>query len=153
MIGRLVMGWLVNRFGLNTGLHQDLPALLLLPVGGDRLLLVHTLLLGLVHAHLLSLLSGHLLHVVSAAGLSDRLAGGGRDVLALLLIHILGYLVRLLLTSLLLLVDTNLASDFVLDILALLVRDRATDLHISVAADILSDHGGYLPGDSLTLDG
>merc|ERR1719341_1893903 len=133
------MGWLVNRFGLITGLHQDLPALLLLPVGGDRLLLVHTLLLGLVLAHLLGLLSGHLLHVVSAAGLGDRLAGGGGDVFALLLI------------SLLLLVDTDLANGFVLDILALLVRDRATDLHISVGADILSDNGGYLPGYLVTL--
>ena len=37
----------------------------------------------------------HPLHVVFTAGLHDRLARGGGDVLTVLLIDILGYLVRL----------------------------------------------------------
>jgi hypothetical protein len=141
----------MNWFPWSAGLHQDFTALLLLPVGGDGLALVHTLLHGLVLAHFVSLLPGDLLHIVITAGLSDRLAGGGGDVLAVLRVDILGYLMRLLFTSLFRLIDANLTCDMVLDVLTLLMGHRATDLNISVGADILGDYVGNLSGYLVTL--
>ena len=73
-------------------------------------LLVHHLQVGLI-GHVTA---QHPLHVVFTAGLHDWLARGGGDVLAVLLIDILGYLVRLLFTSLLWLINTNLTCDIVL---------------------------------------
>jgi hypothetical protein len=83
--------------------------------------------------------------VLIAAGLCDRLAGSGGDVLAVLLIHIL------LLTSLLLLVDTNLTSELVLDFSDELPISPGNGLdlvgHLHILLLPLLPHG--LPGDGL----
>ena len=121
------------------------PALVLLPGRGYRGTLVPALLLGLVHTHLVSLLPRHLLNRVMAVSGGDRLAAGGRQVIANLFIHIIGYLVRFLLAGLLRLVHTNLTWNLVMNIIANFLGNRAADVEVNSVAHIFLDNLRHLP--------